>query len=353
MPEKQYPSMNRPEVNSTAFTPRLLPTFPYVAQNVLYSLAQLVVAAASLFLTVFLFIPLSLLRVMLPKRWLQPVGMTQQEATEKNKRNRVVLVVGASRGIGFSVMKQYVNEPDTIIIAASRRMDHVRSAVARLGKTPATIHCAEIDLNSPNKHIVDAIKQLDKQYGPITHLYEVSGLANNLDDSKDWDLDVVMDLVNVNVVGTITAVMTMYDLMKERRYGKICVVGSTVGHFFPANTLTYSATKSLVNSFTTGLRVLGTPVGVEVTSVQPGFIDTRMTDGMKREGSTAPKMGMGDPNGLARTMKQAVEGGGVGVVCWPGSQGMIMFALRALNPICDDFGKWVSMKLGLAGRKIS
>lgn len=52
-------------------------------------------------------------------------------------------------------------------------------------------------------------------------------------------------------------------------------------------------------------------------------------------------------------MKQGVEKGGVGVVTWPLGQSVQLNALKGLNPICDDFGRWVSMQLGIAGKKIS
>jgi len=105
-------------------------------------------------------------------------------------------------------------------------------------------------------------------------------------------------------------------------------VGSTAGIFNPANMITYSATKSFLNTFATSLRVLAAPCGVDVVTVQPGFIDTRMTKGMRGQGSTVPGMEFESASELAKQMKAAVEGGGIGVVTWPSRQGIVMYALK-------------------------
>ncbi|KAH9476371.1 putative oxidoreductase YxjF [Psilocybe cubensis] len=291
---------------------------------------------------------MSVIRTLMPTKYLQTSGKAALEG-----KNKVVLIVGASRGIGFNVLKQYANDPDTVIIAASKSIESIRKAVIDLGDTPAIIQCAEIDLTASKKQLVDSIKSLDKQYGPITHLYEVSGISNHLKDSSAWGLDVTSEMINVNVSGTVTSVLTMYELMKSRGYGKICVVGSVAGLYSPANMISYASTKAFINTFSTSLRVLAAPCGVDVVTVQPGFIDTRMTKMMRGQGSTVPGREFASAAGMAKCMKDAVEHGGVGVVSWPVRQSVQMYALKAVNPICEEFGKWASMKLGMSGKKIT
>ncbi|KAF9556928.1 NAD(P)-binding protein [Agrocybe pediades] len=347
--------MNTAEVHKIGLNPRQIPTLSYTMQNIAISIATMIASTMSLLFTVSVILPLSILRSFLPRERIML-------ASEKNHttgvdghapRKKVVLIVGASRGIGFNVLKQYASEPDTVIIAASRSIESLRKAVIEIGDTVATIQCAEIDLTASKKQLVDSIKVLDRQYGPITHLYEVSGISNHLKASSQWGLDVTLDMINVNVTGTITSVLTMYELMKARKYGKICVVGSVAGLYSPANMISYAATKSFINTFSSSLRVLAAPHGVEVVTVQPGFIDTRMTKMMRGQGSTVPSNEFASAEGMARQMKMAVEEGGAGVVCWPGRQGVQMHALKAVNPICEEVGKFVSMKMGLSGRKIT
>lgn len=150
-----------------------------------------------------------------------------------------------------------------------------------------------------------------------------------------------------------------------------CIVGSVAGLYGPANMISYASTKSFINTFSSSLRVLAAPCGVEVVTVQPGFIDTRMTRQMRSQDSTIPGAEFASASHMAAHMKEAVEGGGVGVVSWPIRQSVMMYALKcehndnrqkaflinrpilAINPICDEVGRWASMKMGMAGKKIT
>lgn len=116
------------------------------------------------------------------------------------RRNKVVLVIGASRGIGFNVVKQYASESGTVVIAASSSMgkhficicfrgelsrlaDILRKSIISLGDTLANIQCEEVNLTWSHQKIADRIRIIDKRSGPITHLFEVGGLSNNV---QDW-----------------------------------------------------------------------------------------------------------------------------------------------------------------------
>lgn len=93
---------------------RQIPTLPFTLQNIAISFASVIAATASLSFTVSVMLPLATCRAILPTHMFRsaiPEG-----------RNKVVLIVGASRGIGFNVMKQYAGESDTVVIAASRSM---------------------------------------------------------------------------------------------------------------------------------------------------------------------------------------------------------------------------------------
>lgn len=153
-----------------------------------------------------------------------------------------------------------------------------------------------------------------------------------------------MEMVNVNIVGTVSVIMASYECMKPRRYGTIvsfvlamgprsdnppqCVVGSVAGLFNPANMIAYSSTKAFINTFASSLRILALEHNIEVITVAPGFIDTRMTAKMRGQGSTVPEFEFASATGMAKKMKCGVEGGGVGVIAWPVRQAVVMYALR-------------------------
>ena len=115
-----------------------------------------------------------------------------------------------------------------------------------------------------------------------------------------------------------------------------CVVGSLAGNFSPANVVSYSSTKAFINMFTTSLRVLAAPSGIDVVCVQPGFIDMQTAKQMHGQGSSAVGQSSANPRSsvgveeLAVRMKDGVEKGGRGIVMWPGDQGVAMHAFRGV-----------------------
>ncbi|KAF5335280.1 hypothetical protein D9611_011762 [Ephemerocybe angulata] len=382
-----YEVMHTPSIFSSA---RRIPTLDYTLQNIFMSLATLVVATASLILTSAVILPLSLLRSVLPKQMLMQKGADVVEA-----KGKVVLIVGASRGIGMEVLKTYVPEPGTTVIAVSKNTaphnfkyrslpsnlilmydnaDFLRNALITLGDTPATLQMATIDLSANHKEIARAITELDKTYGPITHLYAIAGISNHLKDSSPWGLvritlskrnptreltgffemqDVTEKMIQVNVSGITAVAMSMYECMKERQYGKICIVGSVAGIYAPSNMISYASTKSFLNTFSTSLRTLAAAYNVDVVTIQPGFIDTRMTKKMRGQGSTLMSSEFNSAEEIAKRMKSAVEKGGVGVMTWPTRQSVMMYGFKGLNPICDELGRYISMKGGMGGKKIT
>lgn len=105
-------------------------------------------------------------------------------------------------------------------------------------------------------------------------------------------------------------------------------MGSVAGLYNPANMISYASTKSFINTFSTSLRVLAAPHNVDVVTVEPGFIDTRMTKKMRQQGSTVPDFEFESAEEMSRRMKAGLEKGGVGVVSWPTRQMVMMNALR-------------------------
>ncbi|KAF9444963.1 NAD(P)-binding protein [Macrolepiota fuliginosa MF-IS2] len=322
---------------------RNIPPIGYTTQNILMSLGTVATSVSALLFTSTVLLPLSVLRMCLPASYL---------CRPQPSRN-VVLIIGASRGIGFEVLKKYSTMPDTTIIAASSSIKNLRDAASSLGSPAATIELQQLDLKKTPTSINKAIREWDTAFGPITHLYAISGISNHLDDNKPWGLDVTDDIIRVNITGTVSAVLSAYELMKERSYGKICIVGSVAGFSSPANMISYASSKAFINNFGTDLRCLGSSVGVDVVTVAPGFIRTRMTDKMRSQDSSAPGFEFESPEGMATAMVNGVEKGGIGLVSWPWRQAIATYSLQGLNPLCDTLGRWVTYKAKMSGKKIT
>ncbi|KAK2467739.1 hypothetical protein APHAL10511_000034 [Amanita phalloides] len=331
---------------------RRIPPLSYTLQNLLISAATIVSSISSFVLTSTLILPLSVARVFAPSE-AKADALVAQRGTDTRNQRKVVLVVGASRGIGYNVVREYAKEEGTTIIAVSRSMDSLEGMNSEIGPKRANLVLEALDISVPPSKISQTISEWDRKYGPITQVYAVSAISNHLDDEKPYDLDVTVDMINVNIVGTVSVIMAAYECMKPRQYGSICIVGSVAGLFNPANMISYSSTKAFINTFASSLRILALEHNIEVITVAPGFIDTRMTAKMRGQGSIIPAFEFASANGMAKKMKRGVECGGVGIVTWPVSQAVVMYALRAINPICEDLGRYVSYIARVAGRKVT
>lgn len=103
------------EVKNSRFMARSIPSVEFTMQNILMSIGTLACSFGTLMTSVFVFLPLSVLRSLMPKGFL-----TLVPSEGSLKKGKVVLIVGASRGIGMEVLKQYVPEPNTTVIAVAR-----------------------------------------------------------------------------------------------------------------------------------------------------------------------------------------------------------------------------------------
>ena len=100
---------------------RRIPTVTYTIQNILISTSTIVSSVSSLLLTATVILPLSVVRVFLPNQ-VKADALVVQRGTHSRDKRKVVLIVGASRGIGRNVVREYAGEEGTTIIAVSRSM---------------------------------------------------------------------------------------------------------------------------------------------------------------------------------------------------------------------------------------
>jgi pheromone shutdown protein TraB len=117
-------------MSSPASSPSLrrIPPLSYTIQNVFFSISTVLAAYASLALTIFLVLPLSVIRMVLllardAYLYKQQREQQQQQHDKSKRKRKVVLVVGATHGIGLNIVKQYAHAEDDInvtIVAVGR-----------------------------------------------------------------------------------------------------------------------------------------------------------------------------------------------------------------------------------------
>lgn len=186
--------------------------------------------------------------------------------------NSVVLVTGASSGIGRACVDAFLAQ-GARVIAAARRGD--RLAELRAGRED-TVLTVTMDVRD-RADVSAAFDALPADWTPIDILVNNAGLAAgrgpiHTDDPDNWDA-----MIDTNVRGLLNVSARVLPGMVERGSGHVINIGSNAGREVYPGGAVYCATKAAVERITRGMRmdVLGS--GVRISQVDPGLVETEFS----------------------------------------------------------------------------
>lgn len=188
-------------------------------------------------------------------------------------KGKIVLITGASAGIGAATALAFAAEGTRLLLAARRagKLAEVASLALELGA--AAVHSLELDVRN-YRAVQDAIDSLPPDWAEIDILVNNAGLSRGLDKLylgkiADWD-----EMIDTNVKGLLYVSRAVVPGMVVRGRGHIVNLGSTAGEITYPSGAVYCATKAAERALNDGLRedLLGTPV--RVTSIDPGMVET-------------------------------------------------------------------------------
>jgi 3-oxoacyl-[acyl-carrier protein] reductase len=194
----------------------------------------------------------------------------------------VVLVTGASRGIGAAIAD----------LLAARGAKVVGTATTESGAQAISARMASVGgigkvLDVTDSAAVDAvIEDIGKSIGPISVLVNNAGITRDqiLMRMKDEDWNIILDTNLSSVYRTSKAVMR--GMMKARK-GRIINIASVIGLTGNAGQANYAAAKAGIIAFSKSLAKETGSRGITVNVVAPGFIQTDMTDTLPEEAKQA------------------------------------------------------------------
>ncbi len=192
-------------------------------------------------------------------------------------KGKLILVTGASSGIGEACARRFATEGARLALWARRR-----ARLESLARTLETQHrvvpqLAEVDVRD-RAAVTRAAEALVAAGEVPDVLINNAGLASGLSkvhegDPEDWDR-----MIDTNLKGLLNVTRAILPHMVARRRGHVVNIGSTAGHqTYPMGNV-YNATKFGVRALTEGMNldVAGTPI--RVSEVDPGFVETEFSD---------------------------------------------------------------------------
>jgi NADP-dependent 3-hydroxy acid dehydrogenase YdfG len=188
---------------------------------------------------------------------------------------RVVLITGASSGIGEGIARLLASEGHIVLLLA-RRVDRLNRISDEIGAAGGKAEVYECDVTDPAR--LDAVvADATAQFGRVDVLVNNAGLMP-LSLLKNRKRDEAHRMVDVNLKGAIDAVYAVLPGMLERNSGHIVNVSSVAAKIVGPATSVYSATKHALRAFSDGLRqeMAMDQKNIRVTDIQPGAVTTEL-----------------------------------------------------------------------------
>lgn len=188
---------------------------------------------------------------------------------------KVVVITGASSGLGAATARRLSKEGATVVLAA-RRLDRVRALAEELAAAGGKALALETDVVE-RKQVQRLVDTSVETFGRIDVMLNNAGLMplSPLERLKvdEWDR-----MIDVNIKGVLYGIAAALPHMKEQKSGHIINVSSVAGHkIIPAGAV-YSATKFAVRALSEGLRQEVKPYNIRTTIISPGAVATELID---------------------------------------------------------------------------
>ncbi len=188
-------------------------------------------------------------------------------------KGKIVLITGASSGIGAAAALAFASQGARLLLAARRAGRLAQVATEAMERGAEAVHSIHLDVR--HRHTVQStIDELPEEWAEIEILVNNAGLSRGLDKLymgkvEDWE-----EMIDTNFKGLLYVSRAVIPGMVVRGRGHVINLGSTAGELpYPGGSV-YCATKAALRSISDALRedLLGTPV--RVTSVDPGAVET-------------------------------------------------------------------------------
>jgi len=191
-------------------------------------------------------------------------------------KDKVVIITGASSGIGYATALSLAKEGVKLVVGA-RRTDRLERLVKEIEENNGEILSQKFDVTKKSD-CDDLVNTAIKKWGKVDVLINNAGLMP-LSFVKNLKVDEWDQMIDVNIKGVLYCTAAVLPHMREAKSGHIINISSVAGRIvFPAGSV-YCATKHAVTAFSEGLRQELSPRNnIRVTTIEPGVVSTELTN---------------------------------------------------------------------------
>jgi NADP-dependent 3-hydroxy acid dehydrogenase YdfG len=193
----------------------------------------------------------------------------------ENIKGKVVVITGASSGLGEATARLLASE-GAIVVLAARRADRIRALADDIGGQGGKALAVTTDV-ADRQQVKALVDKAVETYGRIDVMLNNAGLMPLAPLEKlktdEWD-----QMVDVNLKGVLYGIAAALPYMKEQKSGHFINVSSVYGHKLGPDATVYCATKHAVRALSEGLRQEVKPYNIRTTVISPGAVATELLE---------------------------------------------------------------------------
>ena len=196
--------------------------------------------------------------------------------TKIQTMNKIVLITGATSGIGLACARKFAENGDKLILTGrnEQRLTEICQELTGKGSKVLTL---VFDVRDREK-VKQCLDTLPADWQDIDVLVNNAGLALGLEPEYEGCFDDWDTMIDTNIKGLLTLTRLIVPKMVQRNSGHVINVGSVAGDAAYAGGNVYCATKAAVKALSDGLRIDVAPTAVRVTNLKPGLVETNFSN---------------------------------------------------------------------------